>query len=271
MMEGYGAPCDLRELRATIAADWAREANRNAAQRLRLLVRALVRRAGVLVVFGEEAQQAWLAKGVARVEIIAHGSDTPRSPLIPPSRGESILFAGFIGLQKGVDTLLKAWEGVNTLVDLPLVIAGDAGSPHDVWLRELEQRFAELPNPPRFIGSVREEQDFQELINRAAIVVLPYRFSSPASGVLVRAMAAGRAVIATPVPAAKAAIIDAENGVLVPINDPVALADAILALYRSPRERDRLGEAAARTAAQVFTWSRHLEGLERAYDAAQQR
>lgn len=31
----------------------------------RLLVRALVRRTGVLVVFGEEAQQAWLAKGVA--------------------------------------------------------------------------------------------------------------------------------------------------------------------------------------------------------------
>ena len=78
-------------------------------------------------------------------------------------------------------------------------------------------------------------------------------------------------MIATPVPAAKAAISDGENGVLVPINDPVALAAAILALYRSPERRDRLGQAAARTAAQVFTWSRHLEGLERAYDAAQQR
>jgi glycosyltransferase involved in cell wall biosynthesis len=233
-----------------------------------ILVGLLIRRSGALVVFGEQARAAWLEKGAAHVEVIALGSDSPSERLPPPSRGESILFAGFVSAHKGIDALLEAWQQVNALVDLPLLIAGEAGSPDGDWIRELERRCSQLPNPPRFLGSVPDQRQFQGLVNRAAIVVLPYRFSSPASGVLVKAMSAGRAVIATPVPAASTAIVDGENGVLVAIDDPPSLAAAILDLYRSPQERDRLGAAAARTAVQLFTWTGHVDGLERAYGAA---
>jgi glycosyltransferase involved in cell wall biosynthesis len=232
------------------------------------LVGLLIRRSGALVVFGEQARGAWLAKGAAHVEVIALGSDSPSEPLPAPSRGDSVLFAGFVSPHKGIDALLEAWQQINTIIDLPLLIAGAAGSPDDDWTPELERRSAQLPNPPRFLGPVPDERRFQGLVDRAAIVVLPYRFSSPASGVLVNAMAAGRAVIATPVPATSTAIVDGENGVLVPIDDPPRLAAAILDLYRSPEERDRLGVAAARTAAQLFTWTAHVDGLERAYDVA---
>jgi glycosyltransferase involved in cell wall biosynthesis len=234
-----------------------------------LLVRTVMRRSGVLVVFGEEARRAWLEQGASRVEVVRHGGEVlAEEHVVPPSQGETIVLAGFLGPHKGVDTLLNAWQRINAYVDLTLTIGGVAEPPDDVWMVELERRSAGLPNPPRFLGRVAEERDFQRLLGRAAIVVLPYRRSSPASGVLVRAMLAGRAVISTPTPAASAVIVDHENGILVPINDAEALADAILSLVRSPQERDRLGAAAARTARELFTWSGHVDGLERAYRAA---
>jgi glycosyltransferase involved in cell wall biosynthesis len=235
-----------------------------------LLTRVVIRRAGVLCVFGQEAQQAWQAAGAGAVEIISHGSD-PHPGNVPPSHGECVLFAGFLGPHKGLDTLLQAWVRTNHQVDLPLVIAGGVDPPHAEWLRSLERQFADLANQPRFLGAVPEEEDFQSLFDRAAIVVLPYRFSSPASGVLIRAMAAGRPVIATPVRAATNAIIHGENGILVPMDDVDALADALLALYRAPEERDRLGRSAVSTMAEQFSWRNHVEGLERAYGAAHGR
>lgn len=233
----------------------------------RLLVRTVVRRSAVLVVFGEQARRGWLARGAAHVEIIAHGSDPPAADAVSPSSGESVLFAGFIGPRKGVDILLEAWRRVGPLIDVPLLLAGAPGTADDAWLHELQRTASTMTNPPRFLGDIPDEVAFQSLINRAAIVVLPYRSSSPASGVLIRAMSAGRPVIATLVPAASA-IVDGDNAVLVPRGDPQALAEAIRDLWRSPWQRDRLGREAARTAARLFSWRCHVAGLERAYAAA---
>jgi glycosyltransferase involved in cell wall biosynthesis len=235
-----------------------------------LLIRIVIRRAGVLCVFGQEAQRAWQGAGAAAVEIIPHGSD-PHGGNVPPSHGECVLFAGFLGPHKGLDTLLQAWARTHQQVDLPLVIAGGVDPPHAEWLHTLERQFVHLANQPRFVGAVQQEEDFQSMFDRAAIVVLPYRFSSPASGVLTRAMAAGRPVIATPVRAATNAIVHGVNGILVPMDDADALADALLALYRAPEERDRLGASAVRTMAEQFSWQSHIEGLERAYRVAQAR
>jgi glycosyltransferase involved in cell wall biosynthesis len=115
---------------------------------------------------------------------------------------------------------------------------------------------------------VAGEAAFRELIEGAAVVVLPYRRSSPASGILVRAMHAGRAIVATPVPAVEGVLHDEENALLVPREDAAALAAAIRRLLREPATRDRLGTSAAATAASRFTWSAHAAGLERAYDRA---
>src|SRR5262249_11365323 len=201
----------------------------------RVLIDTVVRRARVLVVFGEEAREGWLSRGARLVEVISHGADTPDGHGLAPSHGESVLFAGFLGPSKGIDTLLEAWAEVSEESSLPLLLAGE---PHDPWFFETCARYAALPNPPQVLGPLAEEAEFQQLINRAALVVLPYRFSSPASGVLVRAMSAGRPVLTTPVPAVNGTIRDGENGVVVPIGDASALAGELVRLCESPEERD---------------------------------
>jgi glycosyltransferase involved in cell wall biosynthesis len=232
----------------------------------RVLARVVLRRAGVVVVFGEAARTGWLGAGARRVEVISHGGEPGAGDAPPPSRGDSVLFAGFLNQGKGIDTLLQAWALIGEHAELPLVLAGEPNEPE--WFEETMRRFPTIANPPRVLGPVPGERAFQELIARAAVVVLPYRYSSPASGVLVRALSAGRAVIATPMPAMRDTVRDGENGLLVPVDDPGALADAILRLCDCPGERDRLGAAAAETARRLFTWSRHVDGLESAYRAA---
>jgi glycosyltransferase involved in cell wall biosynthesis len=227
-----------------------------------LVLRMLVRRAGTFVVFGEEARVGLLAKGARRVHLVRLGGEPATDGAPRPADGEYVLFAGFLDPGKGIDILLEAWALISRRADLPLVLAGH---PHDPWFHDTLAPFIDLPNPPRMMGPIEEEAAFQALIGRAALVVLPYRHSSPASGVLVRAMSAGRPVIATPVPAMREAIRDGENGLLVPIGDPHALAEAILRLCQAPEERDRLGSAAAETASGMFSWKGHVDGLESAY------
>jgi glycosyltransferase involved in cell wall biosynthesis len=233
-----------------------------------LLVRMVVRRAGIVVVLGEEAGSGWLDKGARRVAVLMHGGDPVTDNVPVPSQGECVLFAGFLGPGKGVDTLLEAWNLISQRTQLPLIVAGGAGPPNDIWIADLCERFSDEPNGPRFVGPIAAESDLQQLIGSAAVIVLPYRHSSPASGILVRAMCAGRPVVATSVPAAQAAIRDRENGIIVPIDDVDALADALLRLCQSPPERDRLGAAAAETALGMFSWTTYVNRLEKAYTAA---
>jgi glycosyltransferase involved in cell wall biosynthesis len=229
------------------------------------VTRMLVRRAAAIVVFGEEARTGLLARGARHVHVVRHGGDAATEGTPRPSEGEYILFAGFLDPGKGIDILLEAWALISDRADLPLVLAGH---PHDPWFHETLQRFTGLRNPPQMMGPLPEESSFQALIGRAAMVVLPYRYSSPASGVLVRAMSAGRPVIATPVPATRDVVRNGENGVVVPIGDVRALAQAIDQLCGSPGDRDRLGDAAAATAARMFSWREHVDGLEAAYGLA---
>ncbi len=131
-------------------------------------------------------------------------------------------------------------------------------------LRELSSR---LPAPPNWLGFVSDDE-FARLVAEAAVVVAPYRRSNPASGVLVRAMVEGRAVVATRVPAALDCLEDGVSGLLVEPDDPQALAEALELRMGDPALRDRLGAAAASSAAARFTWPRYIERLTDAYRLA---
>ena len=59
---------------------------------------------------------------------------------------------------------------------------------------------------------------------------------------------------------------DEVNGLIVPPNDVVALANAIRRLYNSPRRILQYGRAARQRAETEFTWDHFRERLARAYD-----
>lgn len=234
-----------------------------------VLARKFARNAAVAVVLSERARSAWTTDAPPRIVVADHGADPPTPGRCQPSSGRYALFAGYIGRGKGIDTLLEAWGAIGGRTRLPLVIAGtNTGGFDDVdYERRLRDFSKRLPAPPKWLGFVTDEE-FSLLIAEAAVVIAPYRRSNPASGVLVRAMVEGRAVVATRVPAALDCLEDGVSGILVDPEDAQGLAEALELVVGDPRLRDRLGAAAASSAATRFTWPRYIERLTAAYRLA---
>ena len=101
--------------------------------------------------------------------------------------------------------------------------------------------------------------DIADVFSMSNIVVLPsYREGLPR--VLIEAAACGRAVVTTDVPGCRDAINPGLTGMLVPVRDPTALADAIQFLIDDPVRRRQMGEAARLMAESEFSIEKVVKG-----------
>lgn len=134
----------------------------------------------------------------------------------------------------------------NVDVEMRLIGSPDPGNPTSVNQQDLDRWARE--DLVRLLGY---RTDIAEQYAAAHIVCLPsYREGLPKS--LVEAAACGRAVVTTDVPGCRDAIISGVTGVLVPVKDAAALADAIQNLIADPALRERMGRAGRRLAEESF-------------------
>lgn len=83
-------------------------------------------------------------------------------------------------------------------------------------------------------------EDMPALLAQATLVVYPSYYGEGIPRVLLEACAAGRAIVTTDHPGCREAIIHAEGGLLVPVKDAQATADAIEALLNDPPRREKM-------------------------------
>ena len=127
---------------------------------------------------------------------------------------------GRLSRQKGMDVLLAAWPEIERRVpDAQLVVIG-SGPEED----ELRRRAGSA----RLLGA---RDDVPSWLAAADVLVVPSRWEGLAYVVL-EAMAAGRSVVATDVAGMREALGD--TGVLVPPEDPAALAVAVAGALKRP-------------------------------------
>ena len=172
--------------------------------------------------------------------VAAHGG-----PVRSTSGRTRLVAAGRLSAQKGFDVLLDALALVvadGGDVELVLVGAGE----EDERLRAQAERLG-LGDRVDFAGHVGH---LQALLAGADLFVLSSRYEGNGSLVLLEALAHGTPVVATDCPTGPRHVLrDGEVGDLVPVEDPRALADAVLAFCRDPaplRRKARLGPARAR-------------------------
>ncbi|SHH04949.1 Glycosyltransferase involved in cell wall bisynthesis [Pollutimonas bauzanensis] len=128
------------------------------------------------------------------------------------------------------------------------VLAGgpDAGNPASVS----EEEFARWQREG-VVECLGERSDIAALYQQSHIAVLPsYREGLPRS--LVEAAACGRAVVTTDVPGCRDAIEPGVSGLLVPVRNARALADAVMRLAGDAQLRHQMGEAGRRLAEREF-------------------
>jgi glycosyltransferase involved in cell wall biosynthesis len=160
-------------------------------------------------------------------------------PPRPADAAPVLLFVGRLAAIKGLLVLLDAVAALKPRhPGLRLVLVGDGPD-----RRALEARAAAL--------GLGEAVEFTGYLSQAAVAqrvkgcdlfVLP-SFAEGVPVVLMEAMAARRAVVATRVAGVAELVEDGVAGALVPPGDPVALAARIGALLDDPGLRARMGEA----------------------------
>jgi len=139
---------------------------------------------------------------------------------------------------KGVVEFVEAARTLRASgVPARFVLAGSADPNNPAALSQAELRSWDEEGSVEWWG---QRDDMAEVLRRAHVVVLPsYREGLPKA--LVEAAATGRPIVATDVPGCREVVRHEWNGLLVPVRDSAALAEAIGRLLRDPAERARLG------------------------------
>ena len=106
-----------------------------------------------------------------------------------------------------------------------------------------------------FLGA---RDDVPGLLAGFTVFALPTRFEGLCLAV-VEAQAAGLPVVATPVGGIRETVVPGETGLLVPVDDASALADAITVLLDDPGLAARLAAEGRRRAFERFSLERMVE------------
>jgi glycosyltransferase involved in cell wall biosynthesis len=171
------------------------------------------------------------------------------------SQSDQILFAGIIIPRKQVLELLQALVEVRrSVTTAQLRLAGDKKNPVDKghYFAELQELIAreQLGGNVRFLGSLPEDELLKEYMECSLLVLPSVQETAPM--VIMQAMAAGKAVVATRVGGIPYLVEDGETGLLVNSGDVPALAAAIIRLLRDDTLRGRMGQKGREMAEQRF-------------------
>ncbi len=153
----------------------------------------------------------------------------------------SVVFAGRLGKEKSIDVVIRAVALLkDVLPHLTFAIAGH-GSEKPV-LEKLAQELG-IGDRVLFTGTLTQAR-LADLF-RASDIFTIASASETQSMTLLQAMACGLPAVGVNARALPEYIHDRQNGLIVPPDDPRALADAILELAHHPDVRGRYGKKAA--------------------------
>jgi glycosyltransferase involved in cell wall biosynthesis len=161
--------------------------------------------------------------------------------------------------RKGIDVLLDALAQLDVPSPQPVLwIAGDGP---ERGALEQRARALGLTQRVRFLG---QREDAGDLLAACDVFVLPSRLEGLGVAAL-EAMAAARPVVASAVGGLAEAVVHERTGLLVPPEDPGALAAALARLLRDPSLRARLGDAGPARVREKYTSERMVEAYEALY------
>lgn len=241
---------------------------------------ANVRRSDAVITLTDGLKRTLVARhGIApgRVHVVPSGTDADHFAPSPPAEARARLgldparlHVGFVGLcyrHQGVPTLLAALARLRAQAPVSALIVGD-GVMRPAWhARATELGVADVV---RFTGHVPYAA-VPAYVNAMDVVVAPFTAdrgeTSPFK--VLDAMACARPVVASDLASVRA--LAAGKAVLVPPDDPDALARALAELLADPGRREQLGAAGRAHVLAGFTWSHVGSAIAAAIGASARR
>jgi glycosyltransferase involved in cell wall biosynthesis len=156
---------------------------------------------------------------------IAAFDDVRQERETAPRASRRVLFVGRLCREKGALDLVRAFARLDGDAMLDLVGEG----PADAEARALAEALG-VAARVRFAGF---QKDVRPFLRDAAVLALP-SYSEGIPRVVMEAFAAGVPVVGTDIPGLRELVTSGDNGRLVPVGDPAALAAAIAAVLANP-------------------------------------
>ena len=199
----------------------------------------------------------WLSP--AKVKVIYNGVDPVpfigADPL-PLDIGDTGIAIGYVGSfesRKGVVDLARAWPAVaSALPNAHLVLCGKGA-------KEAEMRQT-LEGAPR-VHWLGYRRDVASVMRSLDVLVLPSHVEG-APNVVLEAMTAGTAIVATSVSGTPELVRDGVEARLIPATDEPALVGALVEMASNPELRRTLTQAAKTRVGEKFTIERMLDEYE---------
>ena len=197
------------------------------------------------------------AEGITSVKVVHNGVPKRlQRPVLqePPT----VVFAGRLVWEKGVDILLKAFALVKEHVaEAELIIAGQGVETENLKLLAEELGIAKSVKWLGHIPRLELEQHF----NVAWVQVVPSLWAEPFGNVTTEAMMRGTAVIASATGAQPEIVNNKETGFLVPPGDIAALTNALLKLLSNRELAEEMGQSGRKRAIEEFSEERRTQNF----------
>lgn len=217
--------------------------------------------ADLILVLSEKAEETFLAADVPAEKLFRHhrGVDVERfSPAVKAPEIFRAVFVGALIQRKGVHHLLEVWHRLN-LKDAELVLVGSLHDEIRPWLDEFGGENVRLAG---FVSKV------EDCYCEAAVHIFPSSCEGSAKATY-EAAACGLPQIVTR--ESGDVVQDGVNGIVIPADDPDALAAAIQRLYDDRDLCAHFGAAGRERVVENFTWEHFRARLLEAYCVAMAR
>jgi glycosyltransferase involved in cell wall biosynthesis len=148
------------------------------------------------------ARQRLIRGGLPANKIVVRSNAFLNPPDIGGGEGGYALFVGRLTAEKGVQTLIRAWQGIN----FPLKIVGEGA-----MRSTLEHTASQTNSSIEFLGR-RTRTEVLEIMQRAAFLIIPSEWYEGFPNTALEAFATGTPLIVSAIGALDEIVNDPENG-----------------------------------------------------------
>jgi glycosyltransferase involved in cell wall biosynthesis len=266
---GYGSTAMLAGWHPTLLSVWGADVydfpyeSRLKGWLLRRNLRFADALASTSAAMAQQVRRLW--PGAGDIAITPFGVDLQR--FAPAARVPGPVTIGTVKTlapKYGIDTLLRAFALLAPPHDVRLLIVGDG--PQRDELQALARQLG-IADRVQWPGAVPHDQ-VPQWLQRLDVYVAASRLDSESFGVaVVEAMACGVPVVVSDAGGLPEVVVAGDSGLVVPRDDPAALAAALAHLLAEPALRQRLATAGRARAEAEFAWPACVDRMLACQDA----
>jgi len=207
----------------------------------------------------EFARKKYIEAGIAPDKIVTKSNCVYPDPGAGFGEGGFVLFVGRLSMEKGIGTLLSAWERLRPPCVLKIVGEGPASA-------ELRASSRNTPNI-EWLG-LKTASQVHDLMGAATVTVFPSEWYETFGRVAIESFAKGTPVIASRIGALAEVVNDMRTGLLFDVGNAADLAEKLAWCFHHPDELKAMRLVARQEYEQKYTAAANCKRLMECYELA---